>query len=397
MTNLLQRSTYQHDLDPYSVTGSTRSTAGGKVTITLASDSDTNMALAGTTPYCEGATAIADFISDSLRGLLTAFALDGASANCEAGPLPSLTRPALVNVAVTMENPSRVPWRDEAIFLLKVSRPGFWLTSVWFYLLPLGQVFVFNSWEFWLGCLYVTFPLGLLIYGWNDIADYETDRHNPRKGNFLFGAKASPQQLARLPWRIALVQLPFFITFLVLLGWQALWWIAALLGASALYNGPRGGLKRRPPFDMLNQVGYLLVFVLASWLNHVPQLPWSTFVFGALFAMHSHLFGQVMDVVPDRLAGRNTTAAAIGIVPAKFLLVLLLASEAGLVCWSSADYLLGIFLLGAAVWFILDATLLWRDQVYRTWQMRLFLLGWNAVALLSIPLVWRSGALTVAR
>jgi 4-hydroxybenzoate polyprenyltransferase len=31
------------------------------------------------------------------------------------------------------------------------------------------------------------------------------------------------------------------------------------------------------------------------------------FVFGALFAMHSHLFGQIMDVAPDRLAGRRTT------------------------------------------------------------------------------------------
>ena len=285
-------------------------------------------------------------------------------------------------------------WREEAAFLLKVSRPGFWLTSVWFYLLPVGRTLVFGSWEFWLGCFYVTFPLGLLIYGWNDIADYETDRHNPRKGTFLFGAKATPEQLARLPLRIAFVQLPFFLAFVALIGWRAFGWIAALLLASAIYNGPRGGLGRRPPFDMVNQVGYLLVFVIASWLNHVPQLPWSTFAFGAIFAMHSHLFGQVMDVAPDCVAGRKTTAVAIGIVRAKLLLGLLLAGEAFLVGWFSADHLLAGFLILAALWFILDATLLWRDQLYRTWQMRLFLLGWNAVALLSMPIVWRNGALT---
>ena len=245
--------------------------------------------------------------------------------------------------------------------------------------------------------VYVTFPLGLLIYGWNDIADYETDRHNPRKGTFLFGAKATPEQLARLPLRIALVQLPFFIAFVALIGRPAIYWIAALLFASAIYNGCAGGLKQRPPFDMLNQVGYLLVFVIASWVNHVPQLPWNTFAFGALFAMHSHLFGQVMDAVPDRLAGRHTTAAAIGIVRAKLLLVLLLAAEAFLVGWFSADYMLAGFLIVAALWFALDASLLWRDQLYCTWQMRLFLLGWNAVALLSMPIVWRSGALTAIR
>jgi 4-hydroxybenzoate polyprenyltransferase len=277
-----------------------------------------------------------------------------------------------------------------------VSRPGFWLTSVWFYFLPAGGALVFASWKFWLGCLYVTFPLGLLIYGWNDIADYETDRHNPRKGTFLFGAKGTPEQLRLLPLRIALVQLPFFVLFWWLEGWRVLPWAAALVFATAIYNGPRGGLKARPPFELLNQIGYLLVFVLASWLNNVPQLPWSTFLFGALFAMHSHLFGQIMDVVPDRIAGRRTSAGQIGIVRAKWLLTGLLTSEAVIVGWFFGDQFLAAFLALAALWFIADATLLWRDAVYRTWQMRLFLLGWNAIALASLPIVWRSGALTRA-
>ena len=54
---------------------------------------------------------------------------------------------------------------------LKVARPGFWLTSIWFYLLPLGQYEVFGSANFWLGLFYITFPLGMIIYGWNDVAD----------------------------------------------------------------------------------------------------------------------------------------------------------------------------------------------------------------------------------
>src|SRR6266700_8371392 len=94
-------------------------------------------------------------------------------------------------------------------FILKASRPGLWATAVWFYLLPLGRLHVFHPAPFWLGLIYVTLPLGLIIYGRNDVADVETDRFNPRKGTFLFGARGSREQLAKLPAQIALVQAVF--------------------------------------------------------------------------------------------------------------------------------------------------------------------------------------------
>jgi hypothetical protein len=42
MTSILQRSAFAHDLDPYFVSGSARSSTGGKVSITLSGDSDGN-------------------------------------------------------------------------------------------------------------------------------------------------------------------------------------------------------------------------------------------------------------------------------------------------------------------------------------------------------------------
>ena len=283
--------------------------------------------------------------------------------------------------------------RAELRFMLKVSRPGFWLTSIWFYMLPLGQHAVFDSARFWIGVLYVTLPLGLLIYGWNDAVDAETDRLNPRKDTFLFGARPTPDQIARLPWRIALVQAPFVVLFAWLLGGRALAWFAALVLATALYNWPRIGFKGRAGFDLLNQLGYLLVFVLSSWTNGVPQLPWFTFAFGALFAMHSHLFGQIMDHAPDLRAGRNTTAGTIGVRPAKALMITFLAGESALLWTCAGDLLLAAALAGGAFWFALDTTLIWRDQPYTDGQMRFFLLGWNAAALVSLPWVWWTATL----
>ncbi len=284
--------------------------------------------------------------------------------------------------------------REQCLFLLKVARPGFWTTSLWFYLLPLGQRHVFGSWTFWLGAVYVTFPLGLLIYGWNDLVDAETDRRNPRKGTFLFGARGSNAQLTSLPWRMVLVEVPFAAVFVFLLGPRALVWCGALVAATAVYNWPPPGLKGRPPFDMLNQIGYLLVFVLSSWLNGAPQLPWQSFVFGALFAMHSHLFGQIMDVEPDRQAGRHTTATTIGVVPAKGLTALFLLVESALIFRSFHDPLIAAGLAFGGVWFLLDAFVLWQGRQYRPAQMQCFLLGWNVAAVGSMGWVWATATLT---
>src|SRR6266571_2536635 len=203
-------------------------------------------------------------------------------------------------------------------FLIQVSRPGLWSTTALFYLMPLGHADITHSARLWLGLFFVLFHLEFLLYGVNGIVDDEADLMNPRKRTFLFGSRGEREQLGALKWQIAVVQIPFLIAFFSLLGPRILWWYATLLLAVGLYNAPRLGWKGRPPFDVLIQASYLLVFVLSSWLSHAPQLPWQTFLFGALFAMHSHIFGEVMDIEPDRLSGRRTTATTVGRVPSKF-------------------------------------------------------------------------------
>ena len=291
----------------------------------------------------------------------------------------------------------RTSLRSEHLFLLQASRPGLWLTAIAFYMLPLGQRNVFHSAVFWLGALYVSFPMGLLLYGWNDIVDYETDRLNPRKGTFLFGARGTPEQLRGLPLRIALAQAPFAVAFSLLAGAKMLVCFAGMIAAAALYNWPRYGFKSRPPLEILNQAGYLFVFLLSSWLNDVPLLPWATMLFGALFAMHSLLFGQVMDLEPDRAAGRRTTATVIGRVPAKLLMVALMVCEAMLVARFFSAKVLALFLLMSAAWFAVDATVLWRSRPYTNREMRFFMLAWNAVALVSMPWMWSQASLLQMR
>jgi len=266
-----------------------------------------------------------------------------------------------------------------------------------FYLMPLGQADFLHSRTLWLGLFYVLFPLGFLLYGVNDIVDAEADRLNPRKGTFLFGSLGKAEQLAALRWKIAAVQIPFLIIFFFLIGPRILGWFGVLLIAVGIYNVPRFGWKSHPPFDVLIQASYLLVFVLSSWLNGASQLPWQTFLFGAMFAMHSHIFGEVMDIEPDRLSGRRTTATLLGAERSKLLLAGFLCVETMLVYYFFGDLVIAGFLGFGAAWFVLDSLLIWKNRPYNPRTMRLFMWGWNAAAFAGMFWNWSAVSLTHAR
>lgn len=301
----------------------------------------------------------------------------------------------MAQTAASLAGEVRAGWRQsDFTFLLQVCRPGLWTTTALFYLMPLGHSIHFSSAKFWVGLAYVLIPLGFVLYGVNDIFDAEEDRLNPRKGTFLFGSLGRREQLAALRWQIVVVQIPFVAAFLVWIGAQTLLWFAMLLVAVTLYNAPRIGFKARPPFDVLMQASYLLVFVLSSWVNGVPQLPWQTFVFGALFAMHSHLFGEVMDIVPDREAGRTTTAVQIGAVRTKLLMAVFLSVEVALVTRCFHDRVIASFLAAGVLWFAADALWMWRKRPYSRKVMTLFMWMWNVAALLLIVWDYTQGTLT---
>ncbi len=113
---------------------------------------------------------------------------------------------------------SRQQSHSNLVFLLQVSRPGLWSTTALFYLMPLGRADILHSGKLWLGLFFVLFPLGILLYGVNDIVDAETDSLNPRKGTFMFGSRGGREQLSALKWQVAAVQIPFVAAFYFLVG-----------------------------------------------------------------------------------------------------------------------------------------------------------------------------------
>lgn len=249
------------------------------------------------------------------------------------------------------------------------------------------------TWEFWVGMFYVLFPLNLMVYGWNDLVDRETDAGNPRKDSYFFGARGTAPELARLPVWMTAVNAPFVIGLSVIAGWKMAVVFAGIVGVLALYNLPRHGLRARPPFELLNVMGYLLILPLSILLNGAEPLPWQSVAYLSLFCLHAHLMGEIMDVEPDRRVGRRTTATVLGAIPTKIFALLLVIAEAVMIVAVFRDWVLGAFLLFGVFWLATDIVV-FRDREYTRFQYRLLGTGLNGAGFASMLWVWYSGTLT---
>lgn len=279
-------------------------------------------------------------------------------------------------------------------YWIKVSRPGLWFATIWLYLLPTSQMEeIWSSPTFWLGLIYVTFPLNFMVYGWNDAVDQETDSINPRKDSYWFGAKGTTEQLSWLWKPITVVQVLFFLPLVYHLGLKMVWLMLGFVLINGLYNLPKHGLRSQPPLELLCQIGYLLIAPFSVYLNNAPLLPWQTYFYLLLFACQSHLIGEAMDIVPDRLSGRRTTATVIGMKMTKLLIITIVTVEVLLLFLVFKTHIFGGILALGLVWLLLDLFFIYKTKTYTLAQMKLFGLLSNLVALVSMAYVWYSGCL----
>lgn len=277
---------------------------------------------------------------------------------------------------------------------VKISRPGLWFPTIWIYLVPFGNQEGF--WKlplFWLGLFFVTFPLNYLVYGLNDYNDEKADAVNMRKGNFLFGAKATRKQLDGLLTKITLVILPFILLFTYLSGLKMLLLLLFMIGVNILYNFEPFRIKERPPFEILIQTGYVATAFFCTELNNLDILPWKTLIYLSLFAFQAHIAGEIMDLDPDLASNKRTTATLIGRKNSKFLMLALLLLESYLLWFWFHDAVLALFLLLFSFWLILDVFVFFKNRPYSLPQMKLFGYAINLCALLSMIWVLYSGKL----
>ena len=200
--------------------------------------------------------------------------------------------------------------------LFWASRPVSWINTAY----PFGAAYLlvsagrFDS-IFWIGSLFFLIPYNLLMYGINDVFDYESDLRNPRKGS-IEGAVLDPKwHRPTLLWSFLLP-----VPFVVFLIWNgnitSTAWLVTILFTVVAYSAKGLRFKEIPLLDSITSashfVGPMLVGTAIAGGNLAnPNFSLIATAF-TLWGMASHAFGAVQDIQADREGGLSSVATALG-------------------------------------------------------------------------------------
>ncbi len=164
------------------------------------------------------------------------------------------------------------------------------------------------------GFLFFLIPYNLLMYGINDVFDYESDIRNPRKGG-VEGALLPPELHLATLLASVILPLPFLVP-LVLSGSPTATGVLALaLFFVVAYSAKGFRFKEIPFLDSVTSSAHFVMPALYGLVLADASLSVLTLTLLAAFffwGMASHAFGAVQDVVADREAGVASLATVIG-------------------------------------------------------------------------------------
>lgn len=198
-------------------------------------------------------------------------------------------------------------------FLSKVSRPRFWLYVFGPYIVGLAAGAStrddFLRIENLVFGLYFLLPANLLVYGVNDIFDWETDRLNPKKDEYEMLVR--PESHRQLWIWIVLLNLPFVVAACFLAP-GALRSLVGFSFFSVFYSAPPIRAKAIPVVDSLFNILYVFPAAFAYQMMTGSFPPWTVIVAGALWTMAMHAFSAIPDIDADREAKVRTVATFLG-------------------------------------------------------------------------------------
>jgi lycopene elongase/hydratase (dihydrobisanhydrobacterioruberin-forming) len=197
--------------------------------------------------------------------------------------------------------------------LFQLSRPRFWIYVFGPYLVGLAagavQLEDFRRWPILLFGLYFLFPANILIYGVNDIFDYETDSNNAKK--IEYEILVTPEQRPAL-WRaIALTNGPFLL-LLAQANRQAAAALLAFWFFSIFYSAPPIRAKTKPVVDSAFNILYIFPGVFGYLIIGGTRLAGILIVAAWCWAMAMHAYSAVPDITADRRSGMSTVATLLG-------------------------------------------------------------------------------------
>ena len=196
---------------------------------------------------------------------------------------------------------------------------------------------------FWVATFYFLIPYNLLMYGVNDVFDYESDIRNPRKG----GIEGAVEQKAFHPvilWSAIITNLPFVIYMLFVGTIVSNIVLIILISFVLAYSLVGLRFKEIPVLDSITSSIHFvgpMIFAMAI-TGFMPQyIPYAMAFF--LWGAASHAFGAVQDVIPDRQGNLSSVATVFGArITTRAVLLLYLAASVILMTQSWPSMIVGI-------------------------------------------------------
>ncbi|KAF4703116.1 hypothetical protein FOZ63_025817 [Perkinsus olseni] len=186
---------------------------------------------------------------------------------------------------------------------------------VWLYLWPTGGHWnVLQTFPFYIGLLSCTLPFNLLMFGMNDMVDFDVDQLHARKGNYTWGARASKLELAQLPLMMAISNLCPMVILVAATGhMSSLIWVLGFFLCNITYNLPPMAVARKGPWEFpCMLLGISCITMFSCDVNNVPTPSIGGWMFHWLAMARGQLFGEILDIEDDAQVGKNTTAVKIG-------------------------------------------------------------------------------------
>jgi 4-hydroxybenzoate polyprenyltransferase len=195
------------------------------------------------------------------------------------------------------------------------SRPISWINTAYPFAAAYFLVTGKTDLTFFVGTLFFLIPYNLLMYGINDVFDYESDLRNPRKGG-IEGALLPKEIHRTVLWSAILSCVPF-VAYLLLVGnLSSGLWLTLFLFTVIAYSAKHLRFKEKPMLDSITSASHFvgpMVFALALSNQNLadPKLGAIIMAF-MLWGMASHAFGAVQDVKADREGNISSIATYFG-------------------------------------------------------------------------------------
>lgn len=200
--------------------------------------------------------------------------------------------------------------------LINISRPRFWIYVLGTFMVGViaaGDPRLLDLETLIILCVlfcFFSYPANLMIYGVNDIYDYETDKHNPKKNEYE--ELVEPKDQKKLWWNIALWVVPFFV-ILFWLNWQTSAVFLIFNFTSIYYSAIPIRAKANPPLDIIfSSIIYISPAVVGFFATGNMNISWLGVIGGLLWAMAMQTYSAVPDITADTKGGIRTLATVLG-------------------------------------------------------------------------------------